>query len=200
AVLGAGRAWMARCRGGSARRSNPPAAPARRAGGGAMNTDSVIAASEAQIAAAGDVGRGGRKLYDITPACLAALGRRGDAQAMRDAQARMGGGPEPPHGVWGSPNHWLLSATCNVVVWRDYGLAEGWLDMARTTGVGEGGPLYWPAGDVAPMIAIALCAEADGRQGIARQAWEYLAWVRGAMLELELGQINEIVVLGPGGQ
>lgn len=113
--------------------------------------------------------------HDITPACFGILGRRGDTAAMTKAKKLMGGHPTP----WNtktSDNIRCIQAVCNAVVWRDYENAEKWFERAREVGIGEGGGLYWPAGDVGYAIALTLSALDDGHDNLYQQGREYLSW------------------------
>lgn len=112
--------------------------------------------------------------HDITPACFGALGRRGDAAAMTKARKLMGGAPSG--GVKSSDNIEMIHAVCDAVVWRDYRAAKKWFDHMRDPGIGEGGPLYFPAGDVGYVVALATVAEEDGALDVYDDATDYLAW------------------------
>lgn len=112
--------------------------------------------------------------HDITPACFGALGRRGDAAAMTKSKKLMGG--QPSGGVKSSDNIEMIHAVSDSVVFKDYRAAKKWFAHMRDPGIGEGGPLYFPAGDVGYVAALATVAEEDGALDVYDDATDYLAW------------------------
>lgn len=137
--------------------------------------------------------------HDITPACWGILGRRGDSGAMIRAKRLMDERPAP----WNtrtSDNIRCIQAVLNAVVWRDYENASLWFKRARDVGIGEGGGLYWPAGDVGYAIALTLMAKEDGKEGIYRQGREYLSWCADVMSMLATSRPEAgYVGIGPRG-
>lgn len=140
----------------------------------------------------------GLSTHDATPAAWGCLGRRGDGEAMANARRMMKGEPTPAGIKHGSENHHLIQALINAVVFSDYKVAEEWLELVRRKGIGEGGALYFPAGDCGYVMPLVRAAEMDGRGDIVQQGREYLARVVEWMEKLEIGgTVSEIVTWLP---
>lgn len=119
----------------------------------------------------------GLKTHDATPAAYGCLGRRGDNASMQKARRMMKGKPTPPGIRHGSPNHHLIQALINAVVFSDYVVADEYLKLIRKHGIGEGGSNYFPSGCCGYMLPLIRAAELDGRDSIAQQGREFMARV-----------------------
>lgn len=136
--------------------------------------------------------------HDITAACWAVLGRRGDSAAMIKAK-KLVNNQKAPWNTRTSDNIRAIHAVLNAAIWRDYKNAMLWFSRARDVGIGEGGPLYWPAGDVGYIIALTLLADEDGESEIGREGREYLAWCVDLMRKLEWRRPGRgYTSIGPG--
>lgn len=148
----------------------------------------------------GNTTRSGLKTHDSTPAAYGALGRRGDQQARRKARAMMHAGPEPDHKPFGSSNHHQIQALNNAVVFGDYALAKSWHKNMRKHGLGEGGPLYGPAGNFGYSAALLACALRDDRDDIVKLERESLAWYREYAREIAIHRPRSITAILPDGK
>lgn len=136
--------------------------------------------------------------HDITAGCWAVLGRRGDSAAMTKAK-KLVNNQKAPWDTKTSDNIRAIHAVLNAAIWRDYKNAMLWFSRARDIGIGEGGPLYWPAGDVGYIIALTLLADEDGEAEISREGREYLSWCVDVMRKLSWTRPGAgYVGIGPG--
>lgn len=136
----------------------------------------------------------GLETYDTAPAAWAALGRRGDKAAM-DKAKRLSKSPAPDDFKSGSTNHEKVQALINATVWKSYGLALTWHERMRKHGLGEGGPLYGPAGNFGYSAALLACALRDGREDVVRLERETLAWYRDYCSEIAVPRPGSIVAI-----
>lgn len=136
--------------------------------------------------------------HDITAGCWAVLGRRGVPGAM-DKAKNLVNHQRAPWNTRTSDNIRAIQAFLNASIWRDYGNAKKWFKRAREVGIGEGGPLYFPAGDVGYAIALTLIAREDGKVELYRQGQEYLSWCVDLMRKISWHRPGAgYVSIGPG--
>lgn len=136
----------------------------------------------------------------ITPAAYGILGRKGVPGAFAKARKMMEGEPTPDRAKWSSDNWHLIQAANNALVFGDYGLAYSWLENAQTIGIREGGPLYFPAGDIMPWVSIIWAADRDKEYKLMRQGTEFLSWIYRLLSPMTIPRPNKITVWVPNGK
>lgn len=136
--------------------------------------------------------------HDITPACWAALGRRGVSGAMARAERMF---PSVVPGTKaGSPNIHLIIALNNAAVHRDYTRARDYLADMRKFGSGEGGPLYGPAGGPGYVASLATLARLDSELVVEIESLKYLAQWRDYAAEIAMPRPSNVLVVRPNGK